>query len=271
MKADITSDNTYYVIEGEGEPLILLHGVGLDHAMWQSQIEYFSQYYQVFAYDMLGHGNSSKPTKTEYKLADFTEQLKNFMNDLGIPSAHILGFSMGGMVAQSFGINHASRVKSLIFSNAVAHRSETERASVQQRIEMVEADGKNSTIEPAIDRWFNNSFKNSHTAVINKIKQRLIDNDEESYLKAYKVFGTADILLWQDLCKIQAPVLVITGACDQGSNTRMAKEMATQIKNAQLVIEPEARHMLPLEKDQIFNDRIHEFLINVDEEVKNNY
>ncbi|WP_436955815.1 alpha/beta fold hydrolase [Staphylococcus sp. AS1337] len=270
MKNGITSDNTYYVTAGTGDPLILIHGVGLDHTMWKEHINYFSAYYQVFAYDMLGHGKSSKPDKENYELQDFTEQLLNFMNELNIHESHVLGFSMGGMVAQSFGSVYKEKVKSLIFSNAVAHRNDRERLSVQKRIQTVEKLGKNSTIEPAIERWFNDTFIKSHSNLVNQIKQRLKDNDEDSYLKAYRVFGEADRLLWKDLCEINAPTLVITGQFDQGSNIRMAEEMVKRISQSKLIIIPEARHMLPLEKFQIFNQNVHGFLQNIDNEVKNN-
>ncbi|MDW8797129.1 alpha/beta fold hydrolase [Staphylococcus shinii] len=270
MKNGITSDNTYYVTAGTGEPLILIHGVGLDHTMWKEHVNYFSSYYQVFAYDMLGHGKSRKPDKEKYELQDFTEQLLNFMNELNIHKPHILGFSMGGMVAQSFGIVYKEKVKSLTISNAVAHRNDKERLSVQGRIQDVEEKGKNSTIEPAIERWFNDEFIRRHLNLINQIKQRLKNNDEDSYLKAYRVFGEADRLLWEDLCEINAPTLVITGQFDQGSNVRMAEEMVQRISQSKLIIIPEARHMLPLEKFQVFNQNVYEFLKNIDKEVKNN-
>jgi len=76
--------------------------------------------------------------------------------------------------------------------------------------------------------------------------------------------------LWKDLCEINAPTLVITGQFDQGSNIRMAEEMVKRISQSKLIIIPEARHMLPLEKFQIFNQNVHGFLQNIDNEVKNN-
>lgn len=265
----ILKNRIRYVTSGEGEPLILIHGVGLDHTMWQHQLEYFSSYYKVYAYDMIGHGESEKPNKDCYRLEDFTNQLYEFMETLHIDRAHIVGFSMGGMVAQKFGLLFPKKVISLTIANAVANRSEDERKSVLIRVRKVEKEGKNSTIEAAIERWFSPDYIKSNHNTINEIRQRLKANDEKAYLNSYRVFATADKQLWDELHQIQVPVLIITGEYDKGSNPRMAKDMKDQIPNAKIYIVPNVKHMLPVEKASIFNKYVHHFM-NQLKEVKNN-
>lgn len=251
---------THYKATGSGEPLIFIHGVGLDHTMWHQQIEYFSAHYTVFAYDMLGHGETEKMNQDAYSLEDFVEQLATFFQTVQIEQAHIVGFSMGGMVAQLFSITYPEMVKTLTIANAVANRTKEEQAAVLKRVKRVEEKGKDSTIDPAIERWFTASYLRANKEVIESVKKRLKQNDEKSYVNAYRVFATADETLWNQLTKIKAPTLIITGEHDIGSNPRMAKQMHEKIGLSEVVIVENARHMLPVELPQQFNEQLHRFL-----------
>lgn len=122
----IPGGNTQFSYAGKGEPLIFIHGVGLDHNMWISQISYFSKLYTVYAIDMLGHGKSERLHQENVTLDDFIKQLYEFYTALNIDSAHVVGFSMGGMVAQYFAICYPERVKTLTIANAVANRTDEE-------------------------------------------------------------------------------------------------------------------------------------------------
>lgn len=270
MNEDALRDKqTQYVSYGEGEPVIFIHGVGLDHTMWQYQLDYFPSFFRVYAYDMVGHGASKMPSKDFYELKDFVIQLKNFMEVTHIEKAHIVGFSMGGMVAQAFSITYPEKVQTLTISNAVAMRNEEERKHVLNRVELVEKDGKNSTIGAAIERWFSQDFMKKNPDIIMKIRKRLEENNERAYLNAYRVFATADKELWDKLNQIQVPVFIITGELDRGSNPRMAEQMERKIPSAELFIAPGIRHMLPVEGARIFNEYVSEFL-SQHKEVKDN-
>lgn len=261
MKQKIIPERkTNYSSSGEGEALIFIHGVGLDHTMWCSQISYFSNYYKVYAFDMLGHGNSQKLDQSQYTLKDFTEQLYDFCNRLDIKNAHIIGFSMGGMVAQHFSICYPQMVKTLTIANSVANRTEKETNAILDRVKMVEKNGKNATIDAAIKRWFTNDYVNTKQEIIVKIKERLKQNDEKSYLNAYRVFAMSDKQLWGKLEYIKVPTFIITGENDVGSNPRMANQMHDKIVNSEVCIVPLARHMLPVEMPELFNKHLHEFL-----------
>jgi pimeloyl-ACP methyl ester carboxylesterase len=248
-----------YIEKGIGEPIILIHGVGLDHTMWNYQIDSLANNYRIIAYDMIGHGESAKP-KENYKLINFVEQLSVLMDGLEIDKTHIIGFSMGGMVAQLFGILNPERVKSLCFMSAVANRTIQQQQAVLDRVKQVECYGHLTTIDAAISRWFNESYYDEHPEIINSIKHRLSTNDPAAYLKAYTVFATADQELWGKLDQISSPTLIMTGEKDIGSSPEMAHQMHTRIKNSELVIVPSIRHMLPIEGEEIVNQILHTFL-----------
>lgn len=249
----------HYEEKGIGQSLIFIHGVGLDLTMWEKQVEDLSKHFRVIAYDMVGHGGSGHPPGP-YSLSQFVEQLAELMNHLQIEKSHIIGFSMGGMVAQAFGLKYPDKVKTLTIMNAVANRTKEQRKAVLKRVEEVKITGPLATIEPAIKRWFNLEFLNSKEETVSKIRKRLQTNDAASYLAAYTLFATADEDLWPQIQQINIPTQIITGEHDVGSNPEMARQMHEKIVDSELMIVPNMRHMLPIEGAKIVNEAIRSFI-----------
>lgn len=252
-------DLIHYEEKGNGESLILIHGVGLDHTMWEKQVEDLSKYFRVIVYDMVGHGGSEHPPGP-YSLSQYVEQLAALMNHLQLKESHIIGFSMGGMVAQAFALKYKEKMKTLTIMSAVAKRTKEQRKSILTRVEEVKVQGPTVSIEPAIQRWFNHDFLNTQKVAVDRIRTRLQTNEPLSYLAAYTLFATADEELWPQLQQIDLPTLIITGENDIGSNPEMAKQMHEQIAQSEIVIVPNMKHMLPIEGAKFVNDTIRMFI-----------
>ncbi|WP_252504387.1 alpha/beta fold hydrolase [Sporosarcina sp. Marseille-Q4943] len=249
----------HYEEKGMGEPLVFIHGVGLDHAMWEQQVDRLSERYRVIVYDMIGHGGSSHPPGP-YSLFQFVEQLTAVVDGLGLDKIHLVGFSMGGMVAQAFALAHAEKLKTLTIMNAVANRTEEQRKAILARVEEVRKTGPEATIEPAIQRWFTRDYLHAQEGIVGRIRTRLQTNNATSYLAAYRLFATADQELWDKLDQIHIPTLVITGEEDIGSTPEMAQQIHEKIADSELLIVPTMRHMLPVERPNIVNEAIHSFI-----------
>ena len=248
-----------YEEKGTGEPLILIHGVGLDHAMWEQQVKSLSGHYRVIVYDMLGHGGSSHPPGP-YSLSQFVAQLDALMTELAVEKAHIVGFSMGGMVAQAFALTHKEKMKTLTIMSAVANRTAQQQQSILSRVEEVKEKGPEATIEPAIQRWFNTEYLETEDEVVKQVRTRLQTNNPASYLAAYTLFATADQELWCQLDQIDVPTFIITGELDSGSNPAMSEQMHGKISGSELMIVPNMRHMLPVEGANIVTEAIRSFI-----------
>ena len=110
------------------------------------------------------------------------------------------------------------------------------------------AGGYLDTIQPALDRWFSPEFEATHPGVVEAVRERMENNDADVYANAYEVFATGDAELVDQVHRIVAPTLVITGEHDQRSTPAMARALAAAIPGATAVVIPAARHLLPLER-----------------------
>jgi pimeloyl-ACP methyl ester carboxylesterase len=114
-KANIHGINLYYQVHGEGAPLVMVQGFGGGHRGWFFQTRAFKKYFQVIIFDNRGIGRSDK-APGQYTVRDLADEAIGLMDYLHIDKAHILGMSMGGMVAQELAINYPDRLKKLVLT-----------------------------------------------------------------------------------------------------------------------------------------------------------
>ena len=107
----------HYYEEGTGEPLVLLHGNGEDLHYFDHQIPYFAEKYRVIALDTRGHGESPRGT-APFLIRQFANDLKDFLDEMGLEKVNLLGFSDGGNIALYFALKNPDRVNKLILNGA---------------------------------------------------------------------------------------------------------------------------------------------------------
>ena len=156
---------TAWEVHGSGPPLVLIHGFGLNRAMWQWQLPALTPHFSVLTYDLLGHGESAPPAGTP-DLAMFSAQLLRLMERCGIERAAVVGFSLGGMIARRFALDHPDRLSALAILNSPHGRSPAERAAVRKRVRQTERHGPSANVEPALERWFTPRFRAEAPEVI---------------------------------------------------------------------------------------------------------
>jgi (E)-2-((N-methylformamido)methylene)succinate hydrolase len=227
-----------------GSDVVLLHGVGLDHRMWARCRVGLARRHHVTALDLLGHGSApAAPPGTT--LADLADDVAARMPG----TAHLVGFSLGALVATQVALSRPERVHSLGLVSSVARRSPEQAAAVRSRLEAARADF-DATARTAIDRWFSPEWRATEPGLADEMLATLRGNDRTSYFACYEVFATADAELFPHLPDIQAPTLAVTGADDPGSTPDMARLLADTIPQARAEIIPNARHLLPLERPE---------------------
>ena len=257
---DRVHGGTYFLDVGDpkvgGGAVVLIHGVGLAHRMWDAQEQAFASRLRVVRYDMLGHGRSANPPG-ERNVIDFVHQLDQLLMNLNFERASLVGFSMGGLVARAFAGRHPERVERLVLVSTVYNRLEAERAAVRARYAAAEAGG--DLTEAALRRWFSPEFAEVHPEAVAAVRGRLQANDRDGYLRAYRVIAEA-YDAEEDLAAIACPSLVITGELDSSSTPAMARAMAAELPNAEALILPGLRHMVPIEGSGVLNRALLAFL-----------
>ncbi|WP_163024748.1 alpha/beta fold hydrolase, partial [Pseudomonas viridiflava] len=152
LTAECTPAGTSYLATGQGHPVVLIHGVGLNKEMWGGQIVGLAPHYQVIAYDMLGHGASPRPDP-DTGLPGYAEQLRELLEHLGLPQASVIGFSMGGLVARAFALHFPQHLSAMVILNSVFNRSPQQRAGVIARTSQAAEHGPDANAAEALSRW----------------------------------------------------------------------------------------------------------------------
>ena len=219
----------YYLEQGQGEPLILLHGNGEDSDYFRGQMEAFSEQYHVYALDTRGHGKTPRGERP-FTIRQFAEDLLGFMEVHEIERAHLLGFSDGGNVAMIFAISHPDRVNLLILNGANMNPK-----GVKARFQI--------PIEIGY-RLAKGCARFASKAVANAELLGLMVNDPN--------------VSREELARIRARTLVIAGKKDmiRESHTR---SIAEAIPNSELAL-LEGDHFVAHKCPDAFNRRVLEFL-----------
>lgn len=247
----------FYQVEGSGPPVVLIHGVGADGGSWDAIVPSLAPRFTTVRLDLRGHGRSGH-IEGPLTLADFARDVLDVLDAAGVARAHVVGFSLGGMIAQALALGHAARVDKLVLLSAVAGRTEQERARVRERLEILRTQGIAAITGAAQDRWFTDGFIARHPDLVRQRMEQLKANHAPSYAAAYTVFSTSD--LGDRLHAIERPTLVATGEFDVGSNTRMARYMHAQIKGSELRILPGLKHSVLVEAPGVIADMVGQFL-----------
>jgi len=257
--ADKQLAGTAFSVSGEGPPLILVHGLGLNRHMWQWQQAALATRYTVITYDLLGHGQSAKPAGP-YTMRQMTDQIGALMDHLQLQRCALAGFSLGGLIVQAFAVAHPQRVSALAILNAAHGRTEQERAALLGRVQQVRELGPASTVDAALQRWFSADFAARSPEVLAQVRDWVLANDPEVYPEVYLLLARADIGLEDAIATIQCPTLVMTGEKDYGNSPAMSRRIAALINGARLEILPGLRHMALAEEPARVNEILLGFL-----------
>ena len=157
MTSKIDSYGTSYILQkiNEKNPVVFIHGVGLNKEIWEPQINFFKDY-NTLAYDLLGHGDTPL-NKTGVNLEDFSEQLFNLISELNFNKIHLIGFSLGAIIARYFAYKHSNKLNSLIIHGSIYKRTEEQKRLIKNRLELAKTN-KPASKNAALKRWLSEDF-----------------------------------------------------------------------------------------------------------------
>ena len=238
-----TASGTFYVFNKKEQsiPIVFVHGVGLTYEIWQPQLDFFKDYSNL-SYDILGHGKSSL-TKQNISFDDFSDQLIELINELKIEKIHLVGFSIGSLIARNFATKYSKRLQSLILLGSIYKRSEQQQKIVNERFNQAKKELKLS--RQALKRWFTDKYLENNPNTYEKISSILSENNMANFLKVYELFVRHKND--EDFEKIQTKTLVMTGEHDIGSTIEMSQQLSNIIKGSELKIIKDGKHLCGIE------------------------
>ena len=245
-----------YMIEGRGPRAVLIHGVGGTLHNWDGVVARLKDRFELLRYDLRGHGGSEK-VPGDYTLADFVVDHTALLDKLGWSSAHTVGFSLGGLIAQAIALEAAARIGKLVLISAITGRTEEESARARERARALGAGGSEGHLDQAVDRWFTREFQQRHPEVIEQRKAQARLQDPGCYAAAYRVLAEYDLA--GEINAIRHPTLIMTGEFDGGSTPRMARLMNERIAHSSLHLLPGMKHSVLLEAPDMVAAQLQKF------------
>lgn len=251
--------NVSYQIFGEGQPLLFIHGLGSSGRDWEMQYSHFSEHYQVIVFDLRGHGQSDKP-QGPYNVPMFAEDCAQLIRSLEIDQVHVVGISMGGMIALQLAVDDPDLVKSLVVVNTgpelVVH-SVNDLIQLWQRLLVIRLVGMRKLGEILSRRL----FPKPEQAELRKIfVERSAENDSRAYINSLR--GMVGWSVVDCLNKIDCPTLIIAAEHDY-TPVENKRPFLEKIPDAQLAIIRDSHHAVIVECPEEFNRILEEFLQQV--------
>ena len=240
----------------EKNPIIFIHGVGLTKEIWEPQINFFKKY-NTLTYDLLGHGKTPLK-KSQVSFKDFSDQLLNLINELSFSKIHLVGFSLGGLIARHFASKHSDRLSSLIIHGSIYKRTEDQKRVVKNRFEMAKTN-KPGSKHSAIRRWLSEDFIKKNPDVYKKIYSNLEKNNPKDFLKCYEIF--VNYIDDDSMLKnININTLITTGENDVGSTPEMSRNLNKMIQGSKFVEIKRGKHLCSIECANDVNITFKEFI-----------
>ena len=249
MIAEVNGIKISYDIKGKGFPLILIHGFGSKKEIWKPQIIEFSKKYKTITFDLRGTGKTDRPNYP-YTMEMFADDIKGLMDYLKIESVHLIGRSLGGMIAQNFVLKYPHNVKKLVLiaTNAIIDDESVVDSIINNRIRDIELLEKDP-----VKAFWNKSLFVYHQ----KFRQELKQNPKKKF---YNTFSLEDLIEESTINPSRAQDIINQGNAMKGHNTL---NRLNQIKNETLLLAASHDRLIPKSLTVEINKRISNSILKI--------
>jgi 3-oxoadipate enol-lactonase len=267
MQATVNGIDTRYVFEDRsgGPVLTFIHQLGGDLSVWDTLAGHFRHRYRVLRYDVRGHGASTVSRDT-FSVRDCAADLAALLDAKDIEKTHLVGMSMGGMIAQQFALDFAKqdatpgarpRVLSLTLCDTASRTAPEARDTWNERAALVRRDGLGALADVTMARWFTPDFRRAHHDTVAQICDVLLRTPVEGYARACEALRDFDV--HERLAQLRMPTLAVAGRHDSGTPPALTEALAHAIPDARLEM-LDAAHLAPVEESHGFTALLETFL-----------
>jgi pimeloyl-ACP methyl ester carboxylesterase len=253
-----------YEVQGDGYPLILLHGGGSRAQTFEEMVPILSKSFRVFTYDLRGFGDTRRPPEPKLSYELWRRDLVSFMDAFGLTRVVLGGWSLGGGVALEFSVHHPERVSHLVIIGATSPRLErSDRSGFERRRALIE---KGATQEQIVAETFDFTRKafSPHSIehkpeAVEALRQEHLRNNPRSYLEMLQA-NESRVNIGGRLGEIRCPTLIVAGEHDGRTPVAMAEDLNKAIPPSFLKIIPDCGHFYSYEQPEMVSNTILTFL-----------
>jgi len=266
--SDIVVDdgvNVHYDVFGrrEGPPLLMIQGLGTDSRGWALQRLAFGRRYRCIAIDNRGTGRTDRP-EGPYSLERMALDAVAVLDAEGVERTHVMGASMGGVIAQIIGVLHPDRTRSLVLACTACRHHEWRRELLAEWADAVEEGGMGALGDEALQWLVGPRLRRRFGIWLNLLARIVLQMPPEPFIAQIRAILDSPDELRAELVHLRVPTLVITGSQDSLTPVGDAEELAELIPGARLEVLGGAAHGLMVEAPNAFNEAVLRFLAEVD-------
>jgi len=251
----------YYESHGQGYPLVMVRGLGSNADHWYAQLPALAAHFRVIVFDNRGIGRSGDPGG-DFSIQDLADDTVGLMDALAIPQAHVLGVSMGGMIAQQLALDHPRRVQGLVLvvSHCGGAHQVRPAAEISRLVgEMVTVGSPESRIK-ALPAFFDPETLKTGLACAQAYAAVSLKYPADAQILTRQFKAIQDFDVYDRLPTIQSPTLVVASTGDALIPPGNSEILAARIPNARMVAIPGGGHQILVEQPQACNQAVLDFL-----------
>ncbi len=253
-------------INGQGEPILFLHGFTGSAESWREIVEVLKENYQCITIDLLGHGKTDAPTNSKrYTMEEVCADIAEILTVLELSSVHLVGYSMGGRVALSFAMLYKNRVRTLLLESTspglLAKQEQLARIeSDQQLADFIEEKG----MDAFVTRWENIPLFSTQQLLSKERKQQIraerMQHTTHGLANSLRGMGTGQqSSWWEQLGNMNKRTLLMCGELDK-KFCHIAQQMKKILPNSEIFTFSNSGHAIHVEQNEIFGKIVERFL-----------
>lgn len=256
---DLDGVTLHYTDEGEGEPVILIHGFPLSSELWTPQRAALSANYRVLALDLRGHG-MSEPPHGAASVEMYADDVMAFMDALGIGAVNLAGLSMGGYIVMALLRRYPDRVRSImLLATKAPGDTDAGKQARNDMIALAETEGAGAVAEKMLPKMLTARTRDTNPELVEFARSMMARTSVEGIVGALHALRERPDSR-PTLDGLALPALILVGQEDELTPPAEATAMEAAIRNARLEIVPDASHLLNLEQPEPVNRAMQAFL-----------
>lgn len=256
MFIELNGVRHHYTSQGEGPPVVLVHGLGGSLATWYGVVQTLAVNHHVVALDLRGHGRSD-PGSADYSVRQWAQDVTALIAALELPPVTLVGHSLGSLVAQQAVLDKPEATDQLVLVGGISWFEPDTRTAYKERADLVESKG----MDAIVDQWLPGALAPRTQARLPQLagllRELYVRNDPRSYAKSCRALADMPRIPRED---IGQPTLLLVGDHDRSTPMAMSEELHAQIPVSRVVVVPTAAHWVMVEQPDALAAAILQYL-----------